>query len=447
VGSIDSASIDYDEAPLQRFHLKVAVASTGGVFADGFGIGIIGISLALATPELDLNALWIGLIGAGSLAGLFAGALLAGPVADRHGRRTIFAYNMLIAAALSVLQYWVASALQLLLLRGAIGCVLGTDYVVGKTLLTEYVPRRLRGRIVGALSVAWAGGYAVAYGCGVALSGFGPHAWRTMLLVSALPCLCIVPFRVMIPESPLWLTNHGFLERAARVVKRTMGDAVRPPIPAVRAVQHPTRWKELFSPRLRHRTLVGCIFFACQVLPYFAVGTFVAQVLQALHLQGSFAGGLIYNLALFLGAIAGLLIVDRISRRLFLIGSFASAGVAMLVLSLSSSMPAALTVLLFAIFAGILSAASNLVYVYLPELFPTRLRASGIGLAIATSRVASATGTFLLPLVMSWYGVRTALAACVVVLAFGALFCYRWAPETKDVGLESIDQESSAGAG
>jgi hypothetical protein len=144
------------------------------------------------------------------------------------------------------------------------------------------------------------------------------------------------------------------------------------------------------SARWRIHTLVGCTFFACQVIPYFAVGTFVAQLMSALHLRGGYVGGLIYNFSLFAGAIAGLLIVDRISRRSFLVGSFAAAAVAMLILSLFPNVAPAPMVVLFAVFAGVLSAASKIVYVYLPELFPTDLRASGIGLAIAASRIGSA---------------------------------------------------------
>jgi putative MFS transporter len=97
---------------------------------------------------------------------------------------------------------------------------------------------------------------------------------------------------------------------------------------------------------------------------------------------------------------------------------------------------AALIVVLFAIFAGVLSAASNLVYVYLPELFPTHLRASGIGLAIAASRIGSAVSTFLLPVVMSRYGVQATIGACVGVLAFGAVLCHAWAPETRNCALD-----------
>ena len=91
----------------------------------------------------------MGLLGGASLFGLFAGALLTGPVADRFGRRPIFSCNMAVLGVLSLLQGLVGSAVPLLLLRLAIGFLLGTDYVVSKALLTEFIPRRLRGRVWG----------------------------------------------------------------------------------------------------------------------------------------------------------------------------------------------------------------------------------------------------------------------------------------------------------
>ena len=106
-----------------------------------------------------------------------------------------------------------------------------------------------------------------------------------------------------------------------------------------------------------------------------------------------------------------------LSRRAFLVGSFTLAALATLLLTAMADPPDLLIVLLFATVAGVLSAASNLVYVYLPELFPTDLRASGIGLAIAASRIGSAVSTFLLPVVVASLGVRAALGACVAVLA------------------------------
>jgi putative MFS transporter len=419
--------------------LRIAIASTGGVFSDGFGLGIIGIALSRAAPTLALSPVWMGLLGGASLFGLFAGALLTGPVADRFGRRPIFSFNMAVLGALSLLQGLIGSVVPLLLLRLAIGFLLGTDYVVSKALLTEFTPRRLRGRLLGFLSIAWAGGYACAYAVGFVLGPLDPESWRWMLISSAVPCLLVLPLRLTMPESPLWLTNHGRGAAAARVVQLKLGADVAPPLQTLEAPNQRGRWHQLLTPAWRRRTFIGCAFFTCQVIPYFALGTFVAQVMSAMNLKNGYLGGLIYNLSLLGGAVVGLIVVDRISRRAFLIGSFGIAAASLLILTAWSGVPALALIVLFAVFAGVISGASNLCYVYLPELFPTDLRASGIGLAIAASRTGSAVSTFLLPVIVAAYGVRTALGACVAVLAGGALICYRWAPETRNIRLGLLD--------
>ncbi|MBS0367381.1 MAG: MFS transporter [Proteobacteria bacterium] len=439
------ALTDYEEAPLRPIHLRVAFGASGGEFSDGFGLGIIGICLVRAAPQLGLGPVWLGLLGGASLVGLFFGSLFSGAAADRFGRRPIFAWNMAFLAVLSVLQALVHNRGELLLIRLAIGLVLGTDYAVNKPMLIEFTPRRARGKILGLLSVAWAAGYACAYAVGYALDGLGADAWRWMLLTSAVPCLLVLPFRLTTPESPLWLTRQGKPELAAAIVRRQLGAGIAPP---VAVSQPPTAggvcWQRLFLPQWRAHTLVGCAFFSCLVIPYFAVGTFISQVMSAMRLESAYVGGLIYNVTLLGGGIFGLLIIDSIPRRQFLVGSFTVAAIAMLLLITWPQIPAAAIIALFALFAGVLSAASILVYVYLPELFPTDLRASGIGLASATSRIGAAVSTFLLPVVVSTYGIRSALGACVVILALGAVLCQRWAPETKDLRLGTLDEVTDA---
>jgi putative MFS transporter len=256
-----------------------------------------------------------------------------------------------------------------------------------------------------------------------------------MLLTSAVPCLLILPVRLTMPESPPWLADHGHAGRAAAVVAAKLCRTVRAPVPVPPEGRGRGRWQQLVSVEWRRRTIVACTFFTCQVIPYFALGTFVGRVLDALHVSSRYAGGLIYNVALLCGAMLGLVVVDRITRRAFLIGSFVVTAIAMFAMAVVAEPPALLVVVLFATVAGVLSAASNLVYVYLPELFPTDLRASGIGLAIAASRIGSAVSTFLLPVVVESFGVRTALGSCVVVLAIGAWVSWAWAPETKQLSI------------
>ncbi|WP_218000412.1 MFS transporter [Paraburkholderia heleia] len=432
-----SKQILMEDVPLRGFHLRVAFSGTGGQFSDGFVLGIIGIAVSMAAGALHLNAIWMGALGAASLAGLFFGSMFAGPVADRYGRRTIFAFDMLLFAVISAAQYFVTSPAQLLVLRVLLGLVLGADYVVSKSLVTEFAPRRYRGRLLSVLAAAWAAGYVCAYLAGFALRNTGPDAWRIMLAASGLPALLILPFRLGVPESPMWLMKRGRKDEALGIIRAKFGSETI--LRAPTATPQRGAWSELFSARWRKNTLVGCVFYTCQVIPYFALGTFSPKVLQALQVKDGFVGGLVYNVLLLAGAIFGLLIADRLSRRAFLVGSFYLAAIGLAVLAYAGFGPLG-TILAFGLFACILSAAANLEFIYPPELFPTHLRASGVGLAVASSRFGSAISTFLLPVAVQQVGIHAALGVCVAVLLFGGVFCHLFAPET---GKESLSDMSS----
>lgn len=413
--------------------------ATAGYISDGYTLGVVGIALAAAQSQLSLTPAWLGVLGGGSLAGLFLGALASGSGADRYGRRPIYAYNMVAFVGLSVLQLWVASPLQLLVIRFLLGLVLGTDYVVCKALLAECVPRLSRGRALSLMGVAWAAGYALAYTVGFFLESRSSDAWRWVLASSAVPALISLPLRLGVPESPLWLTLAGRKEQAQQVIERCVGKGyILPPIPHARPGGSVSRWRQLLSSQYRRATLVAAVLFFCLVVPYFAVSTFIPQVMAAMHVTGNEVAGLIYILGLMVGSIAGFTVVDWMPRRMFVIGSFAVTSVALLVSTTVAGLPDALVVLTFVVFSCVLSAAQAQIYVYLPELFPTSVRASGLGLAVAVSRLGAAAGTSLLPLCVTHFGIHTALYVCTFTLAVGGIVSFVWAPETRHVPLVSV---------
>ncbi|MFK3774925.1 MFS transporter [Pseudomonas sp. NPDC089406] len=440
-----SSPVSFEDLPLSRFHIRTVFSGTGGQFSDGFVLGIIGIAVSMAAGPLQLNALWMGLLGAASLAGLFLGSLFAGPLADKFGRRTIFAWDMLLFAVISASQFFVTSPEQLLVLRLLLGLVLGFDYVVSKSLVTEFAPRRYRGRLLSVLAAAWAAGYVAAYLVGFAIRDIGPDAWRLMLALSGVPALLILPLRLGVPESPIWLAARGRTEEALAIVRDKFGPHVTLPVAPVAAHKR-GGFRELMSKRWRRNTLVGCVFYTCQVIPFFALGTFSPRVLEALNVQDKFVGGLVYNVLLMLGALLGLLIIDRISRRSFLVGTFYLSAVGLAALAWAGFGPLG-TIIAFGFFACVLAAAVNLEFVYPGELFPTHLRASGIGMAVAASRFGSAFATFLLPIAVQHLGVHTALGVCVGVLVFGGVFCHLFAPETSQEQLGAVSPEAQAQAG
>lgn len=424
--------ISYEDAPFQRAHWKLVSGATAGYISDGYTLGVVGIALASAQPQLQLTATWLGALGSSSLAGLFLGALLSGWGADRHGRRPIYAYNMVVFVGLSVLQLAVGSATELLIVRFLLGLVLGTDYVVCKALLAECVPRLNRGRALSLMGVAWAVGYALAYIVGMLLKGTSPDAWRWILASGALPALISVPLRLSAPESPLWLNLAGRHEQAQQVIDRCFGAGYG--IPAAPPTGKP-RLRELFNSQNRRSTLVAATLFFCLVVPYFAVSTFIPQVMAALHVTGNEVAGLIYIVGLMLGSVGGFVVVDWLPRRSFVIGSFAVTSGALLLSNTVSGLPDGGVVMAFAVFSCVLSAAQAQIYVYLPELFPTALRASGLGIAVAVSRLGAAAGTFLLPLCVAHFGVGVALDVCIATLLAGGIVASLWAPETRCIHL------------
>ena len=426
--------VAFEDAPLTPFHLRVTLAGTGGQFSDGYVLGIVGIALAIATPQLHLNAFWLGILGAASLAGLFAGSLFAGPLVDRFGRRALFNYDMALFAIISLAQFWVTSPTQLLVLRILLGVTLGFDYVVSKALVVEYSPRRMRGRLLSWLAIAWALGYASAYVIGYLLKDRGPDVWRLMLLSSAIPAAVVFLIRVRVPESPLWLQRKGRLAEAQAIVRERIGPDVTlaPLADAVTAApEEGSKIARLFSAKWRTRLFIACFFYMCLVIPYFSLGTFSPMVFGSLHIADKFTAGLIYNVFLLVGTIGGALVVDRIGRRTFLLTGFFLSAVVLAVLSLGANLPGAVIVTLFAVFACVLSGANNLCFLYPQELFSTDLRATGLGLAVAASRVGSALTTFLFPTIVASWGGLAAVYLCVAVLVIGGIACALWAPETR----------------
>lgn len=420
----------FENSPVTPFHRRIVLSSASGQFSDGFSLGVIGVALSLAREPLGLSDWWMGALGAGSLIGLFFGSLIAGAVADRFGRRPVFAWGMLVFTLFAGLQYLSTSPYQLLAVRVLLGVTLGADYVSCKSMVTEYSPLRRRGQILSLLAAGWTSGYFCSFAVGFAVRASGPDAWRYALLASALPSFIAFLLRVRTPESPFWLVRAGRSDEARRIIDRYIGTDVA--LPAVHQLEEgqPAPATALLQPPLRQNLLVGCVFHTSQVIPLFALGTFLPIVMARIGVGDGYFGALIYNFVFLLGALVGPFIIDRIPRRVLLVQGFVVMALLLAALVAWRSAPTFATLALFGSFAFVLSVAGILQFVYPPELFPTEVRARGIAAILASSRFGTVTSTLLLPAVVEHYGVRAALAFCMVIMIIAAAVCHRWAPET-----------------
>ena len=116
---------------------------------------MIGVALEQLTPALKLDADWIGLLGAGTLAGLFVGTSLFGYISDKVGRRKMFLIDIIAIGVISVATMFVSSPVELLVMRVLIGIVIGADYPIATSMITEFSSTRQRAFSISFIAAMW----------------------------------------------------------------------------------------------------------------------------------------------------------------------------------------------------------------------------------------------------------------------------------------------------
>jgi len=438
-----------DDAPLSKFHIKLTVFSSGGPFIDGYALSIIGLAFITMTPALSLAPSEIGLIGAASLIGIFFGGGVFGWVTDKVGRHTMYILDLIALAAFSILSAFSTDIWQLVLWRFLLGVAIGADYPIATSLLAEFLPKKVRGRLLGATFVVWAIGAAAAFAVGYLLKDIGPDAWRYMLASPAIFAIITLLCRLGTPESPRWLLSRGKVEEARAVIKKVFGpkydiESLGETYDEGKKAAHFT---DIFNRKFFRRTLFVAIFWTAQVIPLFAVYTFAPELLESFGMTGDanlYGGSLLISLLFVIGGIPGLWLVERIGRRKLLLWTF---GIIVVALAAPVFIPDVAPRGLFtalAIFALASGASSFLEVVYPNELFPTEIRATAVGFGTAISRVGSAASTYLMPLAIISFGASGALFLGAVISLVGFLGTLFLAPETANRSLS--DTTSGGGA-
>jgi putative MFS transporter len=408
---------------------RMTLATAWGEGLDGYDLGVLSVVLPLITTSLGLSPLWEGLVAASALVGIFVGAPLVGRLTDRLGRRRMFVLDIAAFVVLGVLQAVVTEPWQLFVVRLLLGAAIGAEYAIGAAMLAELAPSRGRGRRLSGLLVSWYVGFLVSVVTAYLLVDLAGLNWRWVLATSAVPALVVLALRVGLPESPRWLVRHGRVDEAREIVERQLGPEAFA-AEEYAAEDHGTDRLRLFRGELGRRTVFVCVFWACNVAPYFAIFTFAPQVFTALQLSDERASTIAVNALAAVGAVVGMLSIERVGRRRQLIVPFWIMAVSLVVVGLWSGGPAALVAACFAVFAFFNALQGNLTAVYPIEVFPTDVRSTGVGIGSAASRVGAAVGTFLLPVGISVIGVGPCMLIGAAVCVAGAVVSHRLAPET-----------------
>lgn len=416
------------------FLVKVTTATAFGEGLDGYDLGVISVVLPLITTEFGLSAVQQGLIGASTLTGIFFGGPIFGYLTDRFGRRKVFILDLVAFVVLGVLQGVVTNNWQLLVLRLLLGFAIGAEYAIGPAMLAEFVPSKGRGRRLCSLQACWYAGFLIAVVVAYGLIALGLD-WRWILATSAVPGLATLVLRQGLPESPRWLMSKGREDQARDIANEYLGRSYFADEDLGDESTDKATFMELFAPRLRTRTAFMCIFFTCLVAPYFAIFTFAPQVFSSLGVVDPRASVVGSNIVAALGAVAGMLVIERVGRRPLLLASFVVMVVTLSLIGGWGAAPSAILISCFVLFAFFNAISGDLTGVYPAEIFPSQLRGSGVGFVSAVSRVGAAGGTFLLPVGIAHWGVGPSVLVGAGLCLAGLIATYLWAPETTNLSL------------
>ncbi|TWP37938.1 MFS transporter [Leekyejoonella antrihumi] len=426
------------------FLTRLTSATAFGEGLDGYDLGAISVVLPFITKDFGLSAVQQGLIAASTLAGIFFGAPIFGYLTDRFGRRKIFILDLIAFVVIGLLQGFVTNVTQLLILRLLLGLAIGAEYAIGQTMLAEMVPREGRGRRLSSLQVAWYGGFLLSVIIAYVLHSAGLD-WRWILATSAIPGLATLLLRQGLPESPRWLASQGKEDEAREIVAEHLGEDYYEDEDLGGETESETRFADLFRADMWRGTTFACVFFTCLVTPYFAIFTFAPTVFASIGIHDAKASIIGTNSVAFLGALAGMLVIEKVGRRSLLLTSFYVMVVTLAVLGIWGTAPAVILLACFAGFAFFNAVSDDLTGVYPAEIFPSELRGSGVGLAAAASRIGATAGTFLLPIGIDHFGIGPSLLAGAAICVVGLVVTHLWAPETTDLSLTKTGEADPSG--
>lgn len=364
--------MDIVAVKLTAYRKLLVTAGLGWLF-DAMDVGIISFIIAALTKEWNLTlqqASWLGSINS---IGMAVGALLAGILADRVGRKPVFIFTLLLFSVASGLSALATTFAVLAVFRFFIGLGLGGELPVASTLVSESVPAKDRGRVVVLLESFWAGGWLLA--ALVAYYVIPVFGWQAAMLIGAVPALYAVYLRINLPDSP---RLQAPADRDRRTVQQNIG--------------------EVWSATYRRSTLMLWILWFSVVFSYYGMFLWLptVMVLKGFTLIKSFEYVLIMTLAQLPGYFSAAWLIEKAGRKFVLVFYLTMTAVSAFFFGTATTLPTLLT-------AGFLLSFFNLgawgaLYAYTPEQYPTAFRSTGAGMAASFGRL----GGILGPLVVGY---------------------------------------------
>lgn len=456
-GTMSDIPARLDRLPWSRIHLRIVLILGIAFVLDGFEVSVYGSVLGTLARLWNMSAVQASSLLSIFLVGMFGGAYLFGYMADTLGRKRLFILTLLIYSLATVASAFSWNYGSLAVFRLITGFGIGGEYGAVNSAVQEFIPSNRRGFMSGLMPATWDLGTVLASLTTLfALALLPPEiGWRVAFLLGALIAVFVAIVRRRLPESPRWLLSHGRKDEAEAIVqdfeaiaKSEHGLVELPPVAApatIAAAGHVSffsHYAGLIRDYPRQVALAWVLNFS-QAFPYYAAFSLIPIILiRTYHYDPKMVPlALMFLTALgTIGVVVMSWLADTWGRRQSVITSYGVAGLLAIVVGVVASqqlLSGGLFIVLIAIMYFFAFAAAGVVYITTTEIFPTNVRASGIGSAVAFGRIGAMIGPIVLT-AMLVSGLTLAFVVTGLVLLAGALMEVVWGIEGRGRSLEAI---------
>lgn len=436
-------------------HKQIIFLIIIGALFDSFEQNTIGVAGPSLRAQWALTAADIGLLNTITFASAAAGRLLSGAIGDRYGRRVMLGIDLILFTIGSLACALSPSFLVLCLARAVVGFGVGGELSTAVTMLSEFCSPKFRGTATGLVNVG-AGGFgnflAPAFGLLIFSLFPGPDSWRWLFAALAIPALLVVFYRRYVPETPRFLVSRGRIAEANKVLSILASGQLRASTVAVQPyLTEPTvpeppppvgSWTEIFRMPFLTRTVPVGIAILMSYGAQLSVLTLMPMIFVSMgySLSGSLLYSMIIQSGSVLGTIAGSMFGYYLPRKKVLTaGAILACAAALSIVYLGANI--GLVLLFGAVFQFFVLLLNTSIWIYAPELYPTRIRGFGVAFILAAGTAAGSILPIISGALFDRYGIIGVFGLAAAMYAIFAV-SIQVGPETYGMSMEDVTQRA-----